>query len=197
MTKRLGARARKRYLVAHIVAGGAWIGIDVVLGILVATALISDDAAVVSTSLQALELFAVWPMLIAAVLTLATGVVLGLGTKYGLIRYWWVAVKLAVNVLMVLLILFALRPGLYDAAEYGRQLAAGVTPEGDPAGLLYPVIVAPSLLLFASVLSVFKPWGLTRKGKKTREPARRNARPDQTLRNDRRGGGAEPVGARR
>ncbi|MEA5357919.1 hypothetical protein VA596_00110 [Amycolatopsis sp., V23-08] len=195
MTSRLGARARKGYLVAHIVSGGAWIGIDAVLGVLVATALISDDAGVVATSLQALELFAVWPMLIAAVLTLATGVVLGLGTKYGLVRYWWVAVKLAVNVVMVLLILFALRPGLYDAAEYGRQLAAGQTPRGDPAGLLYPVVVAPSLLLFASVLSVFKPWGRVRK--ETREPARRNDRPDQTLRTGRRGGGAEPVGARR
>ncbi|UOZ07194.1 hypothetical protein [Amycolatopsis sp. WQ 127309] len=197
MTRRLGARARKWYLVAHIVSGGAWIGIDAVLGILVATALISGDPAVVATSLQALELFAVWPMLIAALLTLGTGVVLGLGTKYGLVRYWWVAVKLAVNVVMALLILFALRPGLYDAAGYGRQLAAGQTPQGDPAGLLYPVIVAPSLLLFASVLSVFKPWGLIRKGKETREPARRNDRPDQTLRTGRRGGGAEPVGARR
>ncbi|MFG1640137.1 hypothetical protein ACGFMK_07605 [Amycolatopsis sp. NPDC049252] len=195
MTSRLGARARKGFLVAHIVSGGAWIGIDAVLGILVVTALVSDDAGVVATSLQALELFAVWPMLLASVLTLATGVVLGLGTKYGLVRYWWVAAKLAVNVLMALLILFALRPGLTDAAEYGRQLAAGQTPRGDLGDLLYPVIVAPSLLLFASVLAVFKPWGRTRK--ETREPARRNDRPDQTLRNDRRGGGAEPVGARR
>src|SRR5205807_1601090 len=100
----------KWYLVAHIVAAGAWIGIDAVLGILVCTALISDDAAVVATSLRALPLFAVWPMLIAALLTLATGVVLGLGTRYGLVRYWWVAAKLTVNVLMALLILVALRP---------------------------------------------------------------------------------------
>jgi hypothetical protein len=193
--RRLGARARKGYLVAHIVAAGAWIGIDAVLGVLVCTALISTDADVVATSLRALELFAVWPMLIAAVLTLGTGVVLGVGTKYGLVRYWWVAVKLAVNVVMVLLILFALRPGLYDAAEYGRQLAAGRTPQGDPAGLLYPVIVAPSLLLFASVLSVFKPWGRVRK--EHHDPASRNDRTDQALRNGRRGRRAEPVGARR
>jgi hypothetical protein len=188
-------RARKWYLVAHIVAAGAWIGIDAVLGVLVCTALISDDTTVVATSLQALELFAVWPMLTAAVLTLGTGVVLGMITKYGLVRYWWVAVKLAVNVLMVLLIFFALRPGLYDAAEYGRQLAAGATPEGDPSGLLPPVVVAPSLLLFASVLSVFKPWGRVRK--ESHAPARGNDRADQALRNDRRGRGPEPVGARR
>jgi hypothetical protein len=193
--RRLAARARKWWLVAHIVAAGAWIGIDAVLGVLVCTALISADPTVIGTSLQALELFAVWPMLIAAVLTLATGVVLGLGTKYGLVRYWWVATKLAVNVLMVLLVVFALRPGLYEAAEYGRQLVAGGTPEGDPSGLLYPVVVAPSLLLFASVLSVFKPWGRLRK--ESHDPARSNHRTDQALRNGRRGRGPEPVGARR
>jgi hypothetical protein len=195
MTNRLGARARKGYLVAHIVSAGAWIGIDVVLGILVGTALVSGDPAIVATSLRALELFAVWPMLLAAVLTLGTGVVLGLGTKYGLVRYWWVAVKLVVNVGMALLILFVLRPGLHDAAEYGRQLAAGGTPEGDPAGLLYPAVVAPGLLLFASVLAVFKPWGRVRK--ESREPARRNDRADQALRTGRRGRGPEPLGARR
>ncbi|MEV6648752.1 hypothetical protein [Amycolatopsis sp. NPDC051371] len=183
----LKPRARKWYLVGHIVSAGAWIGIDAVLGILVCTALISDDAAVVTTSLKALELFAVWPMLIAALLTLATGVVLGLGTRYGLVRYWWVAVKLAVNVLMALLILFALRPGIGEATT-------------DPEGLLYPVVVAPTLLLFASVLSVFKPWGRIRK--ESHDPVRRNSarrdhRTDQTLRTGRRGRGPEPVGARR
>jgi hypothetical protein len=182
----LKPRARKWYLVAHIVSAGAWIGIDAVLGILVCTALISDDAAVVATSLQALPLFAVWPMLIAALLTLATGVVLGLGTRYGLVRYWWVAAKLTVNVLMALLILVALRPGIDEAAAH-------------PEGLLYPVVVAPSLLLFAGVLSVFKPWGRIRK--ESHDPARRSARSnnrtDQALWNDRRGRGPEPVGARR
>ncbi|WIY06414.1 hypothetical protein QRX60_22145 [Amycolatopsis mongoliensis] len=179
-------RTRKWYLVAHIVSAGAWIGIDAVLGILVCTALLSDDATVVATSLRALPLFAVWPMLTAAVLTLATGVVLGLGTRYGLVRFWWVAVKLAVNVLTALLILVALRPGIAEATAH-------------PEGLLYPVVVAPALLLFAGVLSVFKPWGRIRKESHdpARGSARSNNRPDQALRNGRRGRGPEPVGARR
>lgn len=178
----LRPRTRKWALVAHIVSAGAWIGLDVTLGVLVCTALLTDDPAVRSTSLGALGLFAVWPMLVAALLTLGTGVVLGLGSKYGLVRYWWVAAKLAVNVLMAVLILVALRPGINVATE-------------DPGGLLYPVIVAPSLLLFASVLSVFKPWGRVRK--EPHDPARRNHRTDQTLRNDRRGRGPEPVRAGR
>ncbi len=163
--RRLGARTRKWILLAHIVSAGLWFGIDAALGILVCTALLSDDVTVVATSLQVLPFFAVWPMVITSLATLITGVVLGLGTKYGLVRWWWVAVKLAVNVLMVVLILFSLRPGLYDVAEYGRQLAAGGTPVGDPAGLIPPVIVAPSLLLLANVLSVLKPWGRIRRTK--------------------------------
>jgi len=36
---RLGARTRKGVLVAHIASAGAWIGIDVVMGVLIFTAL--------------------------------------------------------------------------------------------------------------------------------------------------------------
>ncbi|MEV4603790.1 hypothetical protein AB0K15_41225 [Amycolatopsis sp. NPDC049253] len=159
---RLGARTRKWYLVGHLVSGAAWFGLDLALGILACTALLTDDPAVTATSLRALEFFAVWPMFTASVLTLATGVVLGLGSKYGLVRYWWVAAKLAVNVLMAVLILVALRPGIDAAADYGRALVAGETA-ARPADLLYPVFVAPSLLLFSYLMTVFKPWGLLRR----------------------------------
>ncbi len=38
----MGAWARKGFLVAHIASAGAWIGIDVVMGALVFTALFGD-----------------------------------------------------------------------------------------------------------------------------------------------------------
>jgi hypothetical protein len=42
--------------------------------------------------------------------TLTSGVLLGLGTKYGLVRYWWVLVKLVINVVLVALVLILLWP---------------------------------------------------------------------------------------
>ncbi|MFI5611912.1 hypothetical protein [Amycolatopsis sp. NPDC051903] len=157
------ARTRKWSLFAHIVFSSAWFGMDLALGVLVCTALITDSTAVASTALQALRLFAVWPMLSAALLTLVTGVVLGLGSKYGVVRYWWVTAKLAATVLMVVLIYFSLRLGLDEAAVYGREIAAGTASATRASGLLPPVVVAPSLLLFSFVLSVFKPWGRVRR----------------------------------
>jgi uncharacterized membrane protein len=154
---RLGARARKWFLVVHIIAAALWFGVDIAFGVLVSTAALTDDPRVAGTALQVLELFAIWPMLAASLLCLASGVVLGLGSRYGLLRYWWVTAKLAINVLMTVLIAFALRPGIYEAGRVGRRIVDAETTAGASADLLAPVVVAPTLLLTAYLLSVFKP----------------------------------------
>ncbi|MFL5883392.1 MAG: hypothetical protein ACJ782_25655, partial [Actinomycetota bacterium] len=96
---RLGATARKSILLVHIASAGAWLGIDVVMALLIFTALGSDDGATRALAYRALELVAVGPLLVTGLLCLLTGVLLGLSSRYGLARYWWVAVKLALNLL--------------------------------------------------------------------------------------------------
>ena len=159
---RLGASARKGFLVAHIASAGAWIGIDVVMAVLVFTALLSEDGATRALCYRALELFAVWPLIATGLLCLASGVVLGLGTKWGLVRYWWVAAKLALNVLLVALVPVALRPEVIEKAEQGRRFVSGEAASLAVGDLVYPPIVSPALLLVAFVLAVFKPWGRIR-----------------------------------
>ena len=155
--RRLSKGVRKTWLVVHIVSAGAWIGIDLVVGVLVFTALFTDDPVTASLCYQALELFAVWPMLTMGVVCLVSGVVLGLGSKYGLVRYWWVAVKLVLNVVLCVLVLVALRSGVQEAAEYGRTMTGPA-----PDAMVFPPIVSTVSLLFATVVSVFKPWGRVR-----------------------------------
>jgi hypothetical protein len=159
---RLGRRARRVMLTVHILGAGAWIGIDVVLGVLVFTAVLTSSTATEALCYRALELFAVWPLLTAGLATLASGIVLGLGTKYGLVRYRWVVVKLVINVVLVVLVVLALRPGLADAAAYGELLAGGGSGSSDVGGLVFPPVVSGVALMTATVLSVFKPWGRLR-----------------------------------
>lgn len=160
---RLGARTRKAVLVVHIVSVGAWIGTDVVMAVLIGTAVFSDDPQVQALSYQALELFVVWSLLIAGLLCLASGVVLGLGSKYGLVRYWWVVSKLALNLMLTGLVLISLRGEITAKAEKGRQLAAGELDTIALDQLIYPPIVSPAALVIAVILAVFKPWGRIRK----------------------------------
>jgi hypothetical protein len=162
-TRKLSGRARKTVLLVHVLSAAAWLGIDLALGILVVVALSTEDVSTAGIAIQAVDVFAIWPMLGASVVCMVSGVVLGLGSKYGLVRYWWVAAKLVLNVGMTLLIAFSLRPGVQEAARIGARMLAGDPAAVVPSEMLYPVVVAPTLLLIAYVLSVFKPWGRIRR----------------------------------
>ncbi|WP_286900725.1 hypothetical protein [Thermocrispum sp.] len=124
-TIRLSGRTRKTVLLLHIVSAAAWFGIDLALGISLVTAMVTSDLRTAGVALQAVDMFAVWPMFAASLLCLTTGVVLGLSSKYGLIRFTWVTVKLIVNVGMSTLIYVALRPGIGEAATLGDRMLAG------------------------------------------------------------------------
>lgn len=160
---RLRPRARNRWLVVHILSAGAWFGIDAVMAVLVFTAVLTDDDRLKSLSYQALDRFVVWTLLVVGLLSLASGVVLGLGTKYGLVKYWWVAIKLGLNILLAVLVLVALAPEVSDAADRGARFDAGETASLEVGDLIFPPIVSPLALLAATLLAVYKPWGRLRK----------------------------------
>lgn len=167
----LSRRWRRTTLILHIVAGGAWIGIDVMVAVLVWTGRFGGNADIRGLAYRALAAFAVWPMLTSGLACLATGVLLGLGTKWGLLRYWWVAVKLALNLVLCALIILALEPGMDAVAEYGRELATGTADPAAVSSLFFPPAVSLTALTVATVLSVVKPWGRT---------SRRNTRTSRT-----------------
>jgi hypothetical protein len=151
--------------VLHIASAGAWLGVDVAMGVLIFTALASDDLATRALCYRALELVAVGPLLACGLLSLLTGVVLGLGSRYGLVRYWWVAVKLVLNLVLTALVLVALAPEVAAHADRARQFQAGLPVPLEVGQLIFPPVVSPAALLVAIVLAVFKPWGRTRQGR--------------------------------
>lgn len=160
---RLSPRARKLTLLVHLASAGSWLGLDLVLGILVATVLASGDATTAGAAALSLASVATWPLVIVGTTTLVSGLVLGLGTNHGLTRYWWVLAKLVLNVVLVALVLVLLRPGVVSVGEAGRQaLGAGTSPEVG-WNLLFPPVVSSTAVIFAMTLAVFKPWGRIRR----------------------------------
>ncbi|NUT36228.1 MAG: DUF2269 domain-containing protein [Hamadaea sp.] len=142
----LSPRTRKLFLTAHVALSLGWLGADLVLllfatrrdpGLYPAMALIGDVLLI--------------PLSLGA---LVTGLVGAVGTRWGLTRHWWVLTKLAVTAVMCVLVIVALTPGLSEAARLGADL-----PSRDQVNLVVAPSVAGTLLLFTTVLSVFKPWG--------------------------------------
>lgn len=160
---RLSRGARRSALVIHILSAGAWVGVDVMVAVFVLIGWFADDTAVRALAYQALGRFVVAPMLTAGLVCLGSGIILGLGTRYGLIRFWWVAIKLAITVVLCVLIIAALRPGMADVVQHGRTLAAGEVSVIDVSSLFFPPAVSLTALSIATVLAVAKPWGRIRR----------------------------------
>jgi hypothetical protein len=173
-TWRLSPRARRLTLFLHIAASGAWLGFDLVLGVLVVTAISTGDSETALITLATLTAFVPAPLVVVGLLSLVTGVLLGLGSKYGLFRYWWVLAKLVINLVLLTLTVVLLGPEVTElsAVARGALTTQGATPA--VGTLIFPPVVSSTALLLAILLSVFKPWGRRRR---FAEPAERPRRP--------------------
>ncbi len=96
--------------------------------------------------------------------SLLTGLIQSLGTAWGLFRHYWVLVKLLLTVFAATVLLLKM-----ELIDYAARLAAETTlPRADlrEAGIQLALHAAGglSVLLVPTILSVFKPPGLTRYG---------------------------------
>lgn len=150
---RLAPRARKSIVVLHVISSVAILGQAWVNAVLAVIAMRAPGSARAAYSfMQDLVYASAAPL---SILALVSGVMLGLGTKWGVLRFRWVTAKLVLLLLVVL---------------------AGITIQGP---LLERLIAAPSsaaqlmnlaatlvqlvLLAVATWLSVFKPGGRIRR----------------------------------
>jgi uncharacterized membrane protein len=162
---RLSPGLRKALLVLHIVTAVSWMGVDIALFILLMTARTTDDPALVVSGFQAIRMIvpaAVPPLSLGI---LVTGILLGLGTRWGLLRHWWVLVKLLLSLVMTFLVFFSLVPAVNsmavglpgDMSADAMRASLGALP----TMLLFPPVVSFLMLGTAAILSVFKPWQRT------------------------------------
>ena len=166
---RLSRPARRAHLVVHVLASACWLGLTAGLLALGITANTTGSPAMAGASVRAMKLFADWLLLPVAFLTLAGGLVLSLGTPWGLARHRWVWTKFWLTLATTTATAFALRPGVNAAAA----AAAAGHPLPDGGDVLMGPLVSLAAYVFMTVLSVLKPWGPTRRGRRLRAEARR------------------------
>lgn len=166
-TFQLGRPARRAVLTTHILVSVAWFGVNLALLALDVVAFTTDDGRVVAAGIAAIVIIIPPVVPILALGTLATGVLLGLGTRWGLFTHWWVTAKLVISLVLTALVAILLLPNALSMAEPdpGRT-ADQLRADFDLVSLLMPPIVSSVALIVATVLSVYKPTG--RRGRDAR-----------------------------
>jgi hypothetical protein len=154
------APAVRRFTFAtHVTSSAGWVGAVLVFLALASIALISEDERTVRGAYLVMAP-AAWLVLVPlAHASLLSGIALSLGTPWGLFRHYWVVLKLAITLFSTVILLiymgtFQQMAGL--AADPVVQL--GLIRNPSP---VVHAVLALILLLIATWLAVYKPFGVT------------------------------------
>jgi hypothetical protein len=149
---------RKFVLAVHVTCSVGWIGAVVAYLVLGVSAITSSDALTVRAAWIAMELTGWYAIVPLALASLLTGLVMALGTPWGLFRHYWVLLSLVLTILATVVLLVHMQTVSYVAG------IAAETPSAAVGGLPGEVVhagVGLLVLLVIQVLNVYKPRGMT------------------------------------
>ena len=166
LTGKVTPRTKKALVTTHVVFSGSWLGVGVVMVTLSVLGLRSEDVATVRVSYELLELFDMTILPWSSIGAILSGIAVSLTSKWGLVRHYWIAAKLLIAIAVITSAFGFIHRWVVSAAERSAQLpatSAGIAAGGGDLGLQLVTAfgVAVFLVAVATVLSVFKPWGVT------------------------------------
>ena len=150
---------RKFALTVHITFSIGWIGAVIAYLALVIAAITSQDTQILPATWIAMELIGWYAIVPLALASLPTGLVMSLGTKWGLFRHYWTLITLVLTILATVVLLEHM-PDVSAIADVARE-AGGADLAGGLGGELLHAGVGLTVLLVIQVLNVYKPRGLT------------------------------------
>jgi hypothetical protein len=166
--------ARRFMLVTHVVCSVGWLGAVATSLALAVIGLTAGGELVraVYLTLEPLGWYVLVPLSLASLLT---GLVQSLGTVWGLFRHYWVLIKLMMNLFATGVLLLYMQTLTYLADRAKATPVSAVAELADPSPVLHGA-AAVVLLLLATVLSIYKPRGMTGYGQRTQLRRSGNAR---------------------
>jgi hypothetical protein len=163
---------RKFALTAHITSSVGWLGAVVAYLALAIVGLTTRDSEMARASYLSMEVLCRFVIAPLSLGTLLAGFVEAFGTPWGLLRHWWVLTKFVLTSGGTI-VLFQHMPVVARMSRLAREMTMSAT---DHRTLRTQLVVHAAggllVLLTATVLSVYKPWGLTPYGRRSRHEAR-------------------------
>jgi len=168
----MSPRVRKLALAVHLTVSVGWLGAVVAYLALDLTVATTDDPELVRGAWIAMGTIALSAIVPLAVASLVTGLVMALGTKWGLFRHWWVLISFVLTVLATLVL-------LSETTLISSMAAMAAIPATPDDALLSSQPTLPHsigglvVLFLVQVLNVYKPQGLTPYGWRKLQEQRR------------------------
>jgi uncharacterized membrane protein len=161
----MGPGLRKLVLAVHLTVSIGWIGAVAAYIALDIVAASGQDAEALRTAYLAMERIARSVIVPLALASLVTGIVISLGSRWGLFRHYWVVISLLLTIFATAVLLREVQV-IASYADIAADRSASVDAlRALPSTLLHSV-GGTVLLLVILVLNIYKPRGLTRYGRR-------------------------------
>jgi hypothetical protein len=165
------SRLRKFTLTLHVISSVGWLGAVTVFLVLAIAGLTNKDTQMVRSTYLAMGLTAKIVIVPLNLASLLTGLILSLGTKWGLFRHYWILVKFLITILSTLVLQMHMQP-----ISLLADVASGRTLSSADLGLQIQLVVAAGVallvLLVNTTLAMYKPRGMTRHGQRKQQEHR-------------------------
>lgn len=166
-------RLRKFALAAHITSSVGWMGAVAGFLALAVAGLTSEDAQMVRAAYLAMEVITWFVIVPLAFASLLTGLVMSLGTPWGLFRHYWVLIKLLVTALATIVLLLQTGSIGYLASVAAETTLSSENLREARISLVVHAGGGLLVLLVPMILSVYKPRGVTRYGQRKQHEQRK------------------------
>jgi hypothetical protein len=153
---RLRRRARQALTTIHVAGGVGLLGATASTLLLAVIATGSGDPAAAQETYRLISLQSAVFGIPLSMLSLLSGIALGLGTKWGVLRHWWTTLKLV-------LIVLVMANGALLIGGSVDDLRNGQPSPGAETRLLIGAALNVVMLMTATTLSMFKPGGRLRR----------------------------------
>ncbi|MEP6664177.1 MAG: hypothetical protein ABJC04_10995 [Verrucomicrobiota bacterium] len=157
---------RKFALTAHVTSSVGWFGAVASFLALAVAGLTSQNPQIVRAAYLAMGLTAWWVIVPLSLASPLTGIVQSLGTEWGLFRHYWVLIKFVITIPATIILLLHMKP----IGHLARVVAETTLAHGELSGLRIQLVAnaaaALVVLLIATALSIYKPQGMTRYGRR-------------------------------
>jgi hypothetical protein len=161
----MNPRLRKFALTTHITTSVGWIGAVVAYVALVIAAMTNADVQILRSVWTALKLMGWLAVVPLSLISLLTGLIMSLGTKWGLFRHYWVLFSLVGTIFANIILLQHMQTVNALASLAAEMNEANVVSLREGlGGELFHGGVGLLLLIAIQVMNVYKPRGLTAYG---------------------------------
>lgn len=162
---------RRFTFTTHITSSVGWVGAALAFLALAVIGFTSDDPVKVRGAYLLMAPAAWFVLVPLAHASLHSGIVLSLGTPWGLFRHYWVVLKLCITVFATVILLIYM--GTFrEMAGVAADPVVDLTAVRNASPIVHSIL-ALVLLVAATVLGVYKPFGTTSYGERRLEEQRR------------------------